>query len=135
MAICLYLFIFLNMERCKNNWFSILIRNPFALLCALVSLWRKLAAKAQRHKGTRRDSLKATAQEDFRIYLNNDNIFMNKLFPFLICILILAGCKKDNLGQEVNAPCPTNNVTYSTTISGIINTNCLGCHGYGSPPS
>ena len=60
---------------------------------------------------------------------------MNKLFPFLICILILAGCKKENMGQEVNAPCPTNNVTYSATISGIINTNCLGCHGYGSPPS
>ena len=58
---------------------------------------------------------------------------MKKLFPFLICILILPGCKKDNLGQEVNPDCVTTNVSFSSTISGIINTNCLGCHGYGNP--
>ena len=58
---------------------------------------------------------------------------MNKLFPFLIGILILFGCKKDNMGQDVNPDCVTTNVTYSTTISGIINTNCLSCHGSGNP--
>ena len=74
----------------------------------------------------------ATPRPIFRILYYMSHL-LRKLFPFLICILTLVSCKKDNLGQEVNPDCVTTNVSFSSTISGIINTNCLSCHGYGNP--
>src|SRR5437868_2705424 len=59
------------------------------------------------------------------------------LFTGLIFILFLVGCKYNNEEElfGVKNSCDTSNVTYSTTITGILNTNgCAGCHS-GSAPS
>ena len=53
----------------------------------------------------------------------------------IICTLIIASCRYD---VEPNVSCDTSNVTYSSTITGIINTyGCLAssCHGGTNPAS
>ena len=53
----------------------------------------------------------------------------------MICFLSIAGCRYD---VEPNVFCDTSNVTYSSTITGIINTyGCLSssCHGGANPPA
>ena len=46
----------------------------------------------------------------------------------LLMSILVSGCEKDNQGEDPN--CMTSNVSYSSTITGIINTyNCLSCHG------
>lgn len=58
------------------------------------------------------------------------------LLIVIICLIIAASCKY-NVKEElygVPPPCDTTNVTYSSTIVGIINTyTCLSCHSGGTP--
>lgn len=43
-------------------------------------------------------------------------------------ILISAGCYKDNEQTLYPSDCNTDNVSFSQTISPIINNNCVSCH-------
>jgi len=61
---------------------------------------------------------------------------MQKIFQILfvfITILFLSACyydKKDQVyPQVVVTSCDTTSVTYSVTVSGILNANCTSCHG------
>jgi hypothetical protein len=54
------------------------------------------------------------------------------ILPAVLCLVLFA-CQS-NKEELVNNTCSTANVTYSNTISGIINTNgCLNCHGGTTP--
>jgi hypothetical protein len=59
------------------------------------------------------------------------------LFIAIIFCLILATSCKYNVKEELDGvatPCDTTNVTYTSTIVGIINTySCLSCHSGGTP--
>ena len=51
------------------------------------------------------------------------------------CSFSLAGCYYDSVEELYGTNCDTSNVTYSTTIKGLLNTyTCLTCH-IGSNPS
>ncbi|KAA3438815.1 c-type cytochrome domain-containing protein [Rufibacter hautae] len=58
------------------------------------------------------------------------------LLAFTLSVTLFAACKDDkeeeitpnNPNNPQPAQCDTNNVTYSSTVSGIISTNCLACH-------
>jgi len=57
------------------------------------------------------------------------------LITFTICSLFILGCRYD---VEQDLSCHTSNVTYSSTITGIINSHgCLSssCHGGTNPPA
>jgi hypothetical protein len=58
------------------------------------------------------------------------------LLPLVIFSLAaVSGCYYDKEDELYGTTCNTANVTYSTTITGIINAyNCLSCHG-GTAPS
>ncbi|MDB5253595.1 MAG: hypothetical protein JWP27_2764 [Flaviaesturariibacter sp.] len=60
---------------------------------------------------------------------------MRSLLTALILCIFLAACtyhSEESLYS--NSPCNTTNVTYSTTVAGIINANgCLNCHGPVNP--
>ena len=58
---------------------------------------------------------------------------MKKLIPFLISALFLCNCTRDNNGELPDPNCNTSMVSFSSTVSGIINTHCLGCHGANNP--
>ena len=58
---------------------------------------------------------------------------MMKKILIYSCIMLFLGCTKDNNGEVPDPNCVTTNVTYSGTVSGIINTNCLSCHGGVNP--
>lgn len=60
---------------------------------------------------------------------------MKATIVIAVIFCVLLGCRYD---VEQNTNCNTSNVTYSSTITGIINTyGCLGsgCHGGASPGS
>ncbi len=52
----------------------------------------------------------------------------------LIILLGYSGCYYDNEAELYpNVTCDSTNVTYSVTISTILQNNCLGCHSQNSP--
>jgi hypothetical protein len=57
---------------------------------------------------------------------------MKKVLPVLVIIsLICITCYYDNeeyLYPEINNECDTTNVTFSITISGMLDNYCLSCH-------
>lgn len=56
------------------------------------------------------------------------------LIPFLACVLLSTGCYYDVEEELYGGPCDTSNVTYSGTITGIINRyGCLSCHSGPQP--
>ena len=60
---------------------------------------------------------------------------MRSILKIAFFLCLLTGCRYD---VEKNETCDVSNVTYSTTISGIINSyGCLGsnCHGGNFPPA
>jgi hypothetical protein len=53
------------------------------------------------------------------------------LLLFIIPVVFIASCYYDNeeaLYPSLSASCDTTNVTYSLTISQLINNNCISCH-------
>ena len=55
------------------------------------------------------------------------------MLPLSVLVLILQGCyydKADKLYPASGISCDTSNITYSTTIKGILQANCAisGCH-------
>jgi hypothetical protein len=58
---------------------------------------------------------------------------LNNLFKAVILLLLLANtaCYKDNEQTMYPSNCNTTNVTFSQTISPIINNNCVSCHSGG----
>ncbi|MCB0527756.1 MAG: cytochrome c [Lewinellaceae bacterium] len=62
------------------------------------------------------------------------NLFAKRLlypvFTLLVAVLLWQGCKKDDGGQD-GPPCNISGVSFSYTanIKGIIDRNCLSCHG------
>ena len=58
---------------------------------------------------------------------------MKRIFSISLFTLFLISCQ-NNKKEVVNDTCSTANVTYSVTITNIINSNgCLSCHGGSSP--
>ncbi|HEU4471685.1 MAG TPA: hypothetical protein VFR58_11410 [Flavisolibacter sp.] len=50
-------------------------------------------------------------------------------FGIMLCVLFAAGCSSDN-EEDLTPTCNTSNVTFSGTITGLINQySCLNCHG------
>ena len=58
---------------------------------------------------------------------------MRTLYGMLLCSVLLCSCYYDKEELLYGQACDTTNVTYSATISPIIATNCLGCHGGATP--
>lgn len=63
---------------------------------------------------------------------------MKKLiFPLVLSVLFLAGCSKSSSSDEIPDPADDNpmprNATYEADVKGIIQSNCLSCHG--TPPT
>lgn len=49
-------------------------------------------------------------------------------------VVVMAGCYYDVEEELYGLNCNTGNVTYSSTITGILNNyGCLGCHAGGNP--
>jgi hypothetical protein len=58
-----------------------------------------------------------------------------KILSAVLCMALLSSCYYDKEEELYGTSCNTGNVTYSTTITGIINAyNCLSCHN-GAVPS
>jgi len=55
---------------------------------------------------------------------------MKLLLGFIFLVFFFSGCYYDkaNLVYPVATACDTSNVTYSVTVTGILNTNCYTCH-------
>jgi hypothetical protein len=54
------------------------------------------------------------------------------LVAVIVFLLLFVSCYYDNeeaLYPVLNSTCDTTNVTYSVTISSVLNNNCTGCHG------
>lgn len=51
----------------------------------------------------------------------------------LLVILTTTGCYKDNEETLYGNDCNTDNVSFSATITPLINNNCVSCHSGGSP--
>lgn len=59
------------------------------------------------------------------------------IYPLIVSVILLSGCSKSSPPGEMTDPVDDNpmpqNVTYEDDIKGILQSNCLSCHG--SPPT
>lgn len=69
--------------------------------------------------------------------MNFQIIIRNNVFKAMILLLLFSGtgCYKDNEQTMYPSDCNTTNVSFSQTISPIINNNCVSCHSGGTDAS